>query len=112
MSIEAMKKKIAEMERINREIDSRVFSRFDQLIRESIFKAITSSTSIAAAESSKSMHVHTTILKILTPDAVMSRIDYDAEPSSLKEFEGIYTESMDLLQSNIGRTSYNSIFQA
>ncbi|KAK1369879.1 hypothetical protein POM88_035971 [Heracleum sosnowskyi] len=63
--------------------DVQVFLNSEKLIKESIFQAVTSSTS--------SHPVHTTILKVLTPDTIVVQSNYDAEHSSVKEFEPFFS---------------------
>ncbi|KAK1385103.1 hypothetical protein POM88_022838 [Heracleum sosnowskyi] len=55
-----------------------------RLIKESIFKVVTSS-------STSSVSVHTTILKVLTPDTIILQKEYDAKHSSVNEFESIFS---------------------
>ncbi|KAK1393843.1 hypothetical protein POM88_012899 [Heracleum sosnowskyi] len=64
--------------------DVQVFLNSERLIKESIFKAVTSS-------STSSVPIHTTILKVLTPDTIILQKEYDAEHSSVKEFEPIFS---------------------
>ncbi|KAK1373000.1 hypothetical protein POM88_029193 [Heracleum sosnowskyi] len=64
--------------------DAQNFLNSESLIKESIFKAVTSS-------SSKFVPVHTIILKVLTPDTIILQKEYDAEHSCVKEFEPIFS---------------------
>ncbi|KAK1356236.1 hypothetical protein POM88_049492 [Heracleum sosnowskyi] len=82
--------------------DVQIFFNSEKMIKESIFQAVTSSTS--------SHPVHTTIMKVLTPDTIVLQSNFDVEHSSVTEFEPLFSGRTGSLPKHHGKNKLEMDF--